>query len=139
MGKTPVSQFQQIYKEYPKSIYAPKSLYNIGTLYTSLYRWNKKKKNLEHSTQYFKKIIEQYPKNYLADDAIFQVGENYLLQNNPQKARVYFQKLLKNHPQSLLIKDAKIKLAKIPAPKNKTTKISKQIKNDNFMQKLLFT
>ena len=130
--KNTISQFQQIYKKYPKSIYAPKSLYNIGTLYTSLYRWNKKKKNLEHSTQYFKKIIEQYPKNYLADDAIFQVGENYLLQNNPQKARVYFQKLLKNHPQSLLIKDAKIKLAKIPAPKNKTTKISKQTKKTNL-------
>ena len=46
--KNTISQFQQIYKKYPKSIYAPKSLYNIGTLYTSLYRWNKKKKNLEH-------------------------------------------------------------------------------------------
>ena len=40
--------------------------------------------------------------------------------------------MLKNHPQSLLIKDAKIKLAKIPAPKNKTTKISKQTKKTNL-------
>ena len=126
--KNTIIQFQQIYKKYPKTIYAPKSLYNIGTLYTSLYRWNKKAENLDHSTRYFQKIIKQYPKNYLVDDAVFWIGENYLLQNNPQKARIYFQSLIKKHPKSLLVKDAKVKLAKIPPLKIKTAKIKKSKK-----------
>ncbi len=127
--KNTIVQFEKIYKNHPQTIYAPKSLYNIGNLYTSLYRWNKKKENLDHSTRYFQKIIDQYPKNYLADDAVFRIGENYLLQNNSQKARVYFQKLIKKHPKSLLIKDAKIALLAIakekippPPPKTKTAK-----------------
>ncbi len=126
--KNTITQFQKIYKKYPHTIYAPKSLYNIGTLYTSLYRWNKKAENLDHSTHYFQKIIKQYPKNYLADDAIFQIGENYILQNNSQKARISFQNLIKKHPQSLLVKNAKVKLAEIPPLKIKTAKIKKSKK-----------
>ena len=121
--KNTIIQFQQIYKKYPKTIYAPKSLYNIGALYTSLYRWNKKAENLDHSIRHFQKIIKQYPKNYLVDDAIFQIGKNYLLKKDTKKARDYFQKLLKQYPQSLLVKNTKIELAKISSKKVKTTKI----------------
>ena len=89
--KNTIIQFQQIYKKYPKTIYAPKSLYNIGTLYTSLYRWNKKAENLDHSTRfwgvflsnfenkflpfgdYFEKIVFSYPKNSIIYQIIFRV------------------------------------------------------------------
>ena len=59
--KNTIIQFQQIYKKYPKTIYAPKSLYNIGTLYTSLYRWNKKAENLDQKYPLFPKNHKTIP------------------------------------------------------------------------------
>ena len=110
-----IKQFEKIYNNHPTSIHAPKSLYNIGKLYRSLYRWNKKKAHLQSSTKYFKKINAEYQKNYLADDSLLNIALNYL-ETDKALAANYFNSVIKKYPKSSLAAEAKTHLAKIKLP-----------------------
>ena len=109
--------FEKIYKQYPRSIEASKSLYNIATLYRSLYKWNRKFSNIDKSTFYFKKLYDEYPQNYLADDAIYQVGQNFDLYAKDKKlAYLSYQKLLDHFPNSSFADNAHKRVATLGKP-----------------------
>lgn len=120
-----IKQFQNIYKSYPKSVQAAKSLYNIGNLYATLYLWNTKTEHLKNSSEYFKKLYEQYPTNYLADDALFLLSQNYQ-KTNTNLQKKYLQILLQKYPKSNFIKDAQKILTSTTLQKPKTTSKKKQ-------------
>ena len=72
-----IKQFQLIYQNYPNHFRAPHSLFNIGKLYRSLYRWNHKSIYLDRSNITFRRLVREYPNSPLSDDAQFLLAENY--------------------------------------------------------------
>lgn len=72
-----IKQFQLIYQNYPNHLRAPHSLFNIGKLYRSLYKWNHRSIYLDRSNITFRKLVSEYPDSSLSDDAQFLLAENY--------------------------------------------------------------
>ena len=72
-----INDFELVYKQYPKSSYAPKALYNIGNLYNNLYTRSFLDKDLDAGVNAFKTLQQDYKKSTLADDALFKIAEIY--------------------------------------------------------------
>lgn len=96
-----INEFEQVYKNYPKSSYAPKSLYNIGNLYNSLYTRSFLDKDLDAGISAFKTLQQVYKKNTLADDALFKIAEIYRTKKGDTETALRFYKLiLEKYPGS---------------------------------------
>ena len=96
-----INEFEQIYKNYPKSSYAPKALYNIGNLYNSLYTRSFLDKDLDAGISAFKTLQQVYKKNTLADDALFKIAEIYRTKKGDTETALRFYKLiLEKYPGS---------------------------------------
>lgn len=128
-----ISKFENIAKKYPNSLEAPKSFYNIGALYGSLFKWNKKAKYIKSSIEYFKKLVDKYPKNYLADDSLLKIII-YYSQKDQTLSNKYLKNLVTHYPKSPLIEEAKKysnsivpKKAQKITPKNKKEKVTTNI------------
>lgn len=104
-----VGQFKNVYQRYPTSQRATQSLYNIGVLYRSLYKWNQQTQILDQSIRNFQLLMQKYPKSYLVDDALLQIAEVYELKNFKTRAAETYQKLLQVHPKSEFVKTARQK------------------------------
>ncbi len=96
-----INEFEQVYKNYPKSSYAPKALYNIGNLYNSLYTRSFLDKDLDAGINAFKTLQQVYKKNTLADDALFKIAEIYRTKKGDTETALRFYKLiLEKYPGS---------------------------------------
>ena len=96
-----INEFEQVYKNYPKSSYAPKALYNIGNLYNSLYTRSFLDKDLDAGISAFKTLQQVYKKNTLADDALFKIAEIYRTKKGDTETALRFYKLiLEKYPGS---------------------------------------
>ncbi len=96
-----INEFEQVYKNYPKSSYAPKALYNIGNLYNSLYTRSFLDKDLDAGISAFRTLQQVYKKNTLADDALFKIAEIYRTKKGDTETALRFYKLiLEKYPGS---------------------------------------
>lgn len=115
-----INRFQDIAQKHPGHKRAPQSLYNIGKLYHSLYKWNHQDDFLDKSIQSFRKLVITYPKVRIADDAQFEIGliyEDYKKQ--PQVAYLEFQKVVDLFPKGDFAPLARRKLETLsPPPKD---------------------
>ena len=110
---TTIKRFQLIYRTFPDHPQAPKSLFNVGKLYRSLYQWNQKNIYLDRSNIAFRKIVRQYPESSLADDAQFLLGENYeRFRKDDDLAQMEYKKVLELYPKGTAAEKARGKLAK---------------------------
>ncbi len=106
-----IKQFQLIHKNYPRHHQSPKSLYNIGKLYRSLYQLNKKEIYLDRSNISFRRLINDYPKSTLSDDAQLLIGENYeKLKKDPDLAQMEYRKVIELYPGGKAAREAKKRL-----------------------------
>lgn len=107
-----IKQFQVIHINYPDHPVAPKSLYNIGKLYRSLYQWNKKAIHLDRSNIYFRKLVQEYRSSSLADDAQYLLAENYeRYKKNYDIALEEYKRLVELFPESARAEQVKDKIA----------------------------
>ena len=96
-----INEFEQVYKNYPKSSYAPKALYNIGNLYNNLYTRSFLDKDLDAGISAFRTLQQVYKKNTLADDALFKIAEIYRTKKGDTETALRFYKLiLEKYPGS---------------------------------------
>ena len=66
-----------VYNGYPKSRFAVRALYGVADLYTNLYKYSSKSKDLDTALALYRKLVKQYEKHFLADDAQYKIGEIY--------------------------------------------------------------
>lgn len=96
-----ISQFNEIYKKYPHSEYAPKSLFNIGNLYNKLYTRSFLSTDLNDAIHAFNTVQQHYKKDTLSDDALFKIAEIYRTKKGDTNTALYFYKLiLTDYPHS---------------------------------------
>jgi len=110
--KDPKKWEQAFYKylelagKYPKSVYAPMSLY------TALFKAHViKDKNIVISV--CKKLIENYPESYYIDDTFYNLVGNYKVLEDKTGAIEYMKELIKKYPDSKISERAEYWLEKI--------------------------
>lgn len=116
-----ISQFEVVYKKFPKSAKAPKALYMMGKLYYGLYGYSLRKDDLLQSINEYRRVITKYPKSNLADDAqlfIAQIYEKKL--KNKSRAYREYQKVVNRFPKGDMSGKAKIALKRLHAYKPAT-------------------
>jgi len=112
-----INQFQKIVRSHPGHRRAPQSLYNIGKLSHSLYKWNHKSTYLDQAIESYRALAANYPKVRIADDAQFQIGVIYEEYKKDRKqAYLEYQELIKRFPKGDFTPIAKRKLRDLPKP-----------------------
>lgn len=88
-----INAYESVYKRFPKSDQAPWSLYKVGGLYTKLYGYSGREKDLNAAIEKYRKLVKKYGKHSLADDAQYRIGEIYYkYKESPTQAYVEFLK-----------------------------------------------
>lgn len=124
-----IKRFQSIYKKYPRHIRASQSLYNVGNLYRSLYKWNHKSIYMDRSNIAYRTLVNEYPKSNLADDAQYKLAENYdVYKKDKNLAFLEYKKLITHYPKSKHRKVVKKRLLQLRPP-HKDLQIQPVIKN----------
>ncbi|PCI23510.1 MAG: hypothetical protein COB67_12750 [SAR324 cluster bacterium] len=115
-----INQFEWIYNKYPRHARAPQSLLNIGNLYRSLHKWNKKQIYLDRSSIFFRKLTNEYPQSSLADNGQYLLAENYeLFKKDKDLAFLEYQKLIDQYPNTSSARKAREKIKTLqPPPKD---------------------
>jgi N-acetylmuramoyl-L-alanine amidase len=83
-----------------KAIPRPKALYQAGDLYTRLYKYSHKTKDLDAAIGLYEKLVAEHEDHFLADDAQYKIGEiYYTIKNDPSQAYVEFLKVDVRFPE----------------------------------------
>ncbi|MCJ7684407.1 MAG: AMIN domain-containing protein, partial [Desulfobacteraceae bacterium] len=106
--------YEKIYKVYPKSDQAAWALYHSANLYTGLYRYSGKSKDLNEALALYRSLLGKHKDHPLADDAQYKIGEVYYeFRKDPAQAYVEFLKVEVNFPSGDMRPKAKLTLAKL--------------------------
>jgi len=113
-------QYQVAYERYPKSDSAVKALYQAADLYTRLYKYSNKTKDLDSAIALYEKLVAEHEGHSLADDAQYKIGEiYYTIKNDPAQAYVEFLKVDVRFPKGDMRPKAKQRLDKLAGALNR--------------------
>lgn len=102
-----IRRFEKIVKTYPDRPEAPKALYNIGGIYSELYRHSFARKDLESAVEAYIRLGEIYPDDSLADDAWYLAAEILREKlNDPKEAFHLYSRVVNDHPRGDMHKKA---------------------------------
>ena len=122
-------QYKTVYDRYPKSPSAVQALYQAADLYTRLYKYSNKSKDLNTAIALYRKLAAGYPDHFLADDAQYRIGEIYYkVKKDPSQAYVEFLKVDVRFPKGDMRPRAKKKLDQLAVTLNRKMKR----KNGNY-------
>ena len=102
-------KYQELVNKYPKSVYAPQSLY--GAMLVYLYS-----SNLEERRKIIpvcKRLIEEYPNSYPFIDAFTELVDTYKILKDKEGAIKTMQELIKKHPNTRISEEAQRRLKEI--------------------------
>ena len=103
-----IYKYRKIYRLYPASPQAPWAIYHAANLYLNLYKYSRRKKDLDKAINLFEWLVERYPKHRLADDAQYKIGLIfYRYKHRLQKAYVEFLKVEIRFPNGDMLPKAK--------------------------------
>jgi N-acetylmuramoyl-L-alanine amidase len=88
------NQFERVAQTYPKSKYAPFSLFNIARLHYDLWRVSNANSDWQFSIRTYQKLAKLYPRSSLVDDAWLAVGLIFRDQEKISDARAAFRKAI---------------------------------------------
>ena len=109
-----IGLYKKVYKVYPKSNQAVWALYHSGNLYTGLYRYSGRSKDLNEALALYRRLVGKHKSHSLADDAQYKIGEIYFkFRKDPAQAYVEFLKVEVNFPSGDIRPKAKKMLAKL--------------------------
>ncbi|MBW1782687.1 MAG: N-acetylmuramoyl-L-alanine amidase [Deltaproteobacteria bacterium] len=111
-----LGRYQKVYKAYPKSDPAVWALYRSGELYTGLYRYSGKSKDLDEAITRYRRVTDTHKDHALADDAQYLIGEIFSkFKNDPAQAYVEFLKVDVNFPSGNMRPKARKMLDRLAA------------------------
>ena len=116
-----IQKFRRVYLSYPynKQV-APKCLYMMARCYRELYRYSRRKSDLNEAVERYRVLVERFPESRLADDALYALGELYLRQKKRDSAIHAWERLLNNYPKSEFVSRARKRLNRLrPAEREK--------------------
>ena len=126
-----IEEFQEIYKQHPRTLWGEKSMFMVGRSYYILYQWSGMESDLDQALDHFSRFVNHYPQSPLADDALFLSAEIYsLYKKNPGKAHETALTLIKNYPEGDMKKRAEELLSKL----EKGGSLSEADKSDLFKE-----
>jgi len=108
-----IFKFESIYKKFPSSSIADKSLFTAARLYAELSKTSSNESDIEQSVSLFEKIVKEYSKSSLADDAQYMIGEIYFRAKNYHLAYSSYNAVINEHPSGDMVKSAKNKLSEL--------------------------
>jgi len=133
-----IKRYEKIYKRYPRSDEAAWALYFSGRLYTGLYRYSGKSKDLDQSLAMYRKLAAKHKNHRLADDAQYMVGmifyENF---NDATQAYVEFLKVEIKFPSGDMVPKARKKLKHLEVALNKKDEKRVKTRNPSSKNKLI--
>jgi N-acetylmuramoyl-L-alanine amidase len=119
-----IGKFSEIVDKYPECSKAPDSLFNMGTLYSKLYRKSWLKWDLKAALDTFRELAKEYPKSSLTDDALLNAAE--ILEELGDKGEAYllYSSITSRYPKGDMVGKARKKVSELsayapkpPAPK----------------------
>ena len=114
------AKYKVVYDRYPKSPSAAQALYQAAALYTRLYRYSNKNKDLDTAIALYRKLVTEHRGHFLADDAQYKIGEIYYrTRNDPSQAYVEFLKVDVRFPKGDMRPRAKKMLDKLAVTLNR--------------------
>jgi len=69
-----IDRYKDIYTRYPKSDQAAWAIYHSARLYTGLYIYSGRSKDLEEALNLHRRLVAEYTSHRLADDAQYLIG-----------------------------------------------------------------
>ena len=94
-----IRQYEKITSRYPKSDEAPWALYHSAGLFTWLYTYSGKFKDLDQALLLYRRLTDTYEDHRLSDDAQYKIGEIfYKYKKDPTHAYVEFLKVDIKYP-----------------------------------------
>ena len=94
-----IRRYETITKRYPKSDEAPWALYHSARLFTWLYTYSGKSKDLDQALVLYRRLTDKYEDHRLSDDAQYNIGEIfYKYKKDPTHAYVEFLKVDIKYP-----------------------------------------
>jgi N-acetylmuramoyl-L-alanine amidase len=108
-----IFKFESIYKKFPGSPVADKSLFTAARLYADLSKTSLNDADAEKSINFFEKIIKEYPQSSLADDAQYMIGEIHFRADDYPSAYSSYNAVIENHTTGDMVKPAKSKLSEL--------------------------
>jgi N-acetylmuramoyl-L-alanine amidase len=117
------AQYKAVHDRYPKSPSAVRALYQAADLYTRLYKYSHKNKDLDTAIALYRQLVAGYGGHFLADDAQYGIGEIYYhLKKDPSQAYVEFLKVDVRFPKGDMRPRAKKKLDQLAVTLNRKMK-----------------
>jgi len=114
------AQYEVVYDRYPISPSAAPALYQAADLYTRLYKYSNKSKDLDTAIALYRKLVAKHGDHFLADDAQYRIGEIYYrIKNDPSQAYVEFLKVDVRFPKGDMRPRAKKMLDKLAVTLNR--------------------
>ncbi len=86
-----VKRWVALAEEFPKSQYAPSSLFNAAAAY-------EKADNVNKAVEFYEKVVKEYPENYNAPQSIVVMGKVYQSRANFEKAAEYYERMASTAP-----------------------------------------
>ena len=126
-----IRRYKKVTTRYPKSNQAPWAMYQSARLYTGLYKYSGRSKDLGNSLRLYRRLVNNYKGHRLADDAQYRIGEIfYKHKNDPAQAYIEFLKVDVKFPSGDMRQRAKKMLDKMSVILSKRDK-GKRLKPDN--------
>ncbi|MEA2040031.1 MAG: N-acetylmuramoyl-L-alanine amidase [Thermodesulfobacteriota bacterium] len=89
-----IRRYEKVYSRYSKSDQAAWALYHSARLYSGLYKYSGRSKDLENSLRLYRRLVDDYKGHRLADDAQYRIGEIfYKHKKDPSQAYIEFLKV----------------------------------------------
>jgi len=109
-----INRYEDIYTLYPKSDQAAWALYHSARLYTGLYIYSGRSKDLEEALNLHKRLVADYSSHRLADDAQYLIGSIYYkYKEDDTQAYVEFLKVEIKFPSGDMVPKAKKRLEEL--------------------------
>lgn len=89
-----IKLYEVVYSRYPKSDQAGWALYRAARMFTKLYRYSGRERDLDEAIKLFGRLVKKHKTHRLADDAQYRIGEIYYdHKKDPTQAYVEFLKV----------------------------------------------
>ena len=107
-------RYERLYTRYPKTDQAAWAIYHSARLFTGLYTYSSRSKDLDEAVRLYTRVVDEYEDHRLADDAQYLIGEIYYkYKKDPTQAYVEFLKVDIKFPSGDMLSGARKMLDKL--------------------------
>ncbi|MBN2298318.1 MAG: N-acetylmuramoyl-L-alanine amidase [Deltaproteobacteria bacterium] len=112
-----ISEFSVVYKDFPKSRYAPSAKYRTAGLYEQLYGYSGRKGDLEDAADVYLDLVKRYPQSTLADDALYKAAGINVKLGREDNADSLYRQIISRYPDGDMKKKAQGSLKTVQVQK----------------------